>query len=82
MFGFFDPQKGFQGNGAGGAVQITTNRGHNNFPWHGKPGEIVAGRDPNQGRWFFASLNGIADGQTLYNYIAYYKIFDCPQNYP
>jgi hypothetical protein len=82
MFSFFDPEKGHTGSPA---VQITTNRGHNNFPWQGKPDGVVTGSDTNAGKWFYATVYATGDaatGQGLYRYTSYPKIFDCPQNYP
>lgn len=78
LVNWFDPTKGFTG---ASPVQITTNRGHNNFMWPGS--QVVGGTtDPNGGRWFVATLNGNTDGKALYEYTSYPKIFDCPQNYP
>lgn len=79
MFSYFNPRKGYTGFPL---AQITTNRGHNNFPWRGNG--VVATQDFNAGRWFYAIVEGSGDintGLPLYRYTDMAVMFDSPLNY-
>lgn len=75
MYSWFDPKKGFSGNPA---VQITGNRGHNNFPWRGN---FTAG-DKNAGRWFYGTFTGGSGDYDLpmFQYAKFQNLFQSANN--
>ncbi len=76
LMSYFNPNKGYTGNPP---AVITTDLGHNNFPYRGVSRVLgVNVIDQQATLWFKATAKGSA--AYLYKYIPFSTMFDCPQN--